>query len=45
MDTNIQENYISLEETAVYLGVKPATLRSWIKDPNNVLNVLNLMLG
>ena len=37
MDTNNQENYISLEETAIYLGIKQATLRSWIKDPNNVV--------
>ena len=35
MDINLQENYINLEEAAVYLGIKPATLRSWIKDPDN----------
>ena len=35
MDMNLQENYINLEEAAVYLGIKPATLRSWIKDPDN----------
>ncbi len=35
MDTNNQDNYINLEETAQYLGVKPVTLRSWIKDPKN----------
>ena len=35
MNMNIQENYINLEEAAVYLGIKPATLRSWIKDPDN----------
>lgn len=35
MDMNLQENYINLEEAAVYLGIKPATLRSWIKDPYN----------
>ncbi len=35
MSTNIQDNYINLEETAMYLGVKPVTLRSWIKDPKN----------
>lgn len=35
MDMNLQENYINLEEVAVYLGIKPATLRSWIKDPDN----------
>lgn len=26
------DNYISLEETAEYIGVKPVTLRGWIKD-------------
>ena len=35
MDMILQENYINLEEAAVYLGIKPATLRSWIKDPDN----------
>ena len=35
MDMNLQENYINLEEAAVYLGIKPATLCSWIKDPDN----------
>ncbi|MCR5322256.1 MAG: helix-turn-helix domain-containing protein [Lachnospiraceae bacterium] len=35
MDQNNQDNYINLEETAQYLGVKPVTLRSWIKDPKN----------
>ena len=35
MDMNLQENYINLEEAAVYLGIKPATRRSWIKDPDN----------
>ena len=30
---NIQnnENYISIEEAAEYLGVKPSTIRTWIK--------------
>ena len=28
------ENYISLDEAAEYLGVKPVTLRSWIKNPD-----------
>lgn len=30
-----QDNYINLDEAAEYLGIKPATLRSWIKDPKN----------
>ncbi len=25
------DNYIGLEETANYLGVRPATVRTWIK--------------
>lgn len=29
------DNYISLDETAKYLGIKPVTLRSWIRNPNN----------
>ncbi len=29
------ESYISLEEAAEYLQIKPVTLRSWIKDPSN----------
>lgn len=35
MDMNNQENYISLEEAATYLGVKPTTLRSWTKKTEN----------
>lgn len=26
-----QDNYINLEEAAEYLGIKPVTLRNWIK--------------
>ena len=37
MDMNLRENYINLEEAAVYLGIKPATLRSWIKNPDESL--------
>ena len=29
------EKYISLEEAADYLGIKPVTLRSWVRDPKN----------
>lgn len=29
------DNYISLYEAAKYLGIKPVTLRSWIRNPNN----------
>jgi len=35
MSEGSQENYISLEEAAAYLDVKPATIRSWIKNPDN----------
>lgn len=28
---NIDENYISTEVAAEYLGIRPVTLRSWIK--------------
>lgn len=33
METMIAEKYISLYEAAEYLGVKPVTLRSWIRNP------------
>lgn len=26
-----EEKYISLEEAAIFLGIKPVTLRGWIK--------------
>lgn len=35
MDNIINDNYISLDEAAQYLGIKPVTLRSWIRDPKN----------
>ena len=35
MSTQNQDNYINLDEAAEYLGIKPATLRSWIRDPKN----------
>lgn len=31
------DNYISLEEAAEYMGIKPVTLRGWIKDTSNCL--------
>lgn len=30
------DNYISLEEAAEYLGIKPITLRTWIKLKNDI---------
>jgi len=35
METTFQENYISLEDAAKYLDIKPVTLRGWIKNPRN----------
>lgn len=32
MTETVPENYISLEEAAEYLGVKPSTVRTWIKE-------------
>ena len=31
MDKTIKDNWISLDEAAAYLGIKPVTLRDWIK--------------
>ena len=31
MDKREADNYISIDEAAEYLGVKPATIRIWIK--------------
>lgn len=33
MKTRENDNYINLEQVAEYLGVKPITIRSWIKNP------------
>lgn len=32
MSVQAEDNYISLEEAAIYLNVKPVTLRKWIKQ-------------
>lgn len=32
MSERNSENYIGLEEAAEYLGVKPVTLRKWLKS-------------
>lgn len=32
MDKRIEDNYISLEEAANFLNIKPVTLRKWIKQ-------------
>jgi excisionase family DNA binding protein len=31
MKNILEDNYISIEEAAVYLGIKAVTLRNWIK--------------
>ena len=31
MENMMRENYISIDEAADYLGVKQATIRTWIK--------------
>ena len=30
----LNENYISIEDAALFLNIKPVTLRKWIKDQN-----------
>jgi len=32
-----KDNYISLDEAAEYLGIKPVTLRNWIKKEDSNL--------
>lgn len=32
MDKKADDNYISLEDAAEYLNIKPVTLRKWIKQ-------------
>lgn len=32
MEIKTEENYISLEDAATYLNIKPVTLRKWIKQ-------------
>ena len=34
MESQIRDNYINIDEAADYLGVKPATIRTWIKSRN-----------
>lgn len=35
MNTFENDKYISLEDAANYLGIRPVTLRSWIRNPKN----------
>lgn len=32
----IEDNYISIDEAAVYLGIKTVTLRNWIKNKPDI---------
>ncbi len=34
MSIQTNDNYIGIEEAAKYLGVKPSTIRTWIKTKN-----------
>ena len=34
MSSSINENYIGMEDAALFLNIKPVTLRKWIKDKN-----------
>lgn len=31
MSSSINENYISIEDAALFLNIKPVTLRKWMK--------------
>ena len=35
MSKDNNDNYISIDQAAEYLGIKTVTLRNWIKKPNN----------
>lgn len=35
MNAHNNDNYISLEEAAEYIGIKSVTLRGWIKDTSS----------
>jgi len=36
MSENLNENYISIDEAAEYLGIKTVTLRNWIKKDEHI---------
>jgi len=36
MSEIISENWINIDEAAEYLGVKPVTVRNWIKKKNGI---------
>lgn len=36
MDEPTSDNWISIDEAAEYLGVKPVTVRTWIKNKKGI---------
>ena len=36
MERKIDDSYISLEDAAEYLNIKPVTLRKWIKQKTDI---------
>lgn len=36
MQNELSDNYISIDETAEYLGIKTVTLRNWIKKDESL---------
>lgn len=36
METQISDNWIGLEDAAQYLGVRPITVRDWIKKEKGI---------
>ncbi|MBE7725127.1 MAG: helix-turn-helix domain-containing protein [Enterocloster citroniae] len=35
-NNSLDDNYISIDEAAVYLGIKTVTLRNWIKKNSDI---------
>lgn len=36
MDNQLNDKWINLEEAAEYLGIKPVTLRGWVKNKSDL---------
>lgn len=36
MKKEVIDNYINIDEAAAYLGIKPVTLRNWIKNKKDI---------
>ena len=41
MTNSINDNYISIDEAAEYLGIKTVTLRNWIKKDESIPDYKN----